>query len=200
MKLAAVLLLAALAARAEIAIVIESEAGIIEATLDDRHAPVTVANFLRYVDAGHYLGGAFYRTVRSKPDNQPMSPVKIDVIQAGIKLGTKDPYPPIALERTSKTGLLHADGALSMARGDKADSATSSFFICVGPQPSLDFGGKRNPDGQGFAVFGRVTKGMDVVRRIHAAPAGPSGAGAAAVAQGDQRLTPFYAIRAIRRK
>lgn len=129
-----------------------------------------------------------------------MSPVKIDVIQAGIKPGTKDPYPPIALERTSQTGLRHIDGALSMARGDKADSATSSFFICVGPQPELDFGGKRNPDGQGFAVFGRVTKGMDVVRRIHTAPAGPSGKGAAAVAQGDQRLTPYYAIRAIRRK
>jgi len=69
------------------------------------------------------------------------------------------------LERTSLTGLSHVDGALSMARG-APDSARSSFFICIGDQPSLDFGGNRNLDGQGFAVFGRVTVGMEVVRRI----------------------------------
>jgi peptidyl-prolyl cis-trans isomerase A (cyclophilin A) len=92
------------------------------------------------------------------------------VVQAGLdSLRVKD-FPPIKLERTSVTKLRHEDGAISMAR-DGPDTATSDFFICVGDQPALDFGGKRNPDGQGFAVFGRVLLGMDVVRRIHAAPA-----------------------------
>ena len=99
-------------------------------------------------------------------DNQPESPVKIEVIQAGVNPDrAKDGFPPIALERTSVTGLLHKDGAVSMARGG-ADSATSGWFICINDQPSLDFGGKRNPDGQGFAAFGRVVSGMDVVRKI----------------------------------
>jgi peptidyl-prolyl cis-trans isomerase A (cyclophilin A) len=79
-------------------------------------------------------------------------------------------FPPIKLERTSVTKLLHKDGTLSMAR-DGPDTATSDFFICIGDQPSLDYGGKRNPDGQGFAAFGRVLLGMDVVRKIQAAPA-----------------------------
>ena len=78
-------------------------------------------------------------------------------------------FPPIALERTSVTGLLHKDGAISMARG-MPDSATSGWFICINDQPSLDFGGARNPDGQGFAAFGRVVSGMDVVRKIQQAP------------------------------
>ena len=80
-----------------------------------------------------------------------------------------DPFAPIPLERTSETGILHTDGAISMARGGP-DTATHSFFICIGDQPSLDFGGMRNPDGQGFAAFGRVVTGMDVVRAIHEAP------------------------------
>jgi peptidyl-prolyl cis-trans isomerase A (cyclophilin A) len=103
--------------------------------------------------------------------NQPANKVKIDVVQAGRAPFSRRPeLPPIALEPTSMTGLAHVDGALSMAR-DGPDTATSDFFICVGAQPELDFGGKRNPDGQGFAAFGRVVAGMDVVRRIHAAPA-----------------------------
>ena len=74
-----------------------------------------------------------------------------------------------SLETTRKTGLKHVDGAISMAR-DGPDTATSDFFICVGPQPELDFAGKRNPDGQGFAAFGRVVNGMDIVRKIQTAP------------------------------
>jgi peptidyl-prolyl cis-trans isomerase A (cyclophilin A) len=136
--------------------------------VDEARAPATARNFLRYVDAGRYAGGSFHRTVTTSPDNQPGKAVKIDVVQAGAAPG-KD-LPPVALERTRDTGLLHLDGALSMAR-DGPDTATSDFFICVGAQPSLDFGGKRNPDGQGFAVLGRVVSGMEVVRRIHAAPA-----------------------------
>jgi peptidyl-prolyl cis-trans isomerase A (cyclophilin A) len=136
--------------------------------VDEARAPATARNFLRYVDGGRYAGGSFHRTVTTSPDNQPSSQVKIDVVQAGAAQG-KD-LPPVALERTRDTGLLHVDGAISMAR-DGPDTATSDFFVCVGAQPSLDFGGKRNPDGQGFAVFGRVVSGMDVVRRIHGAPA-----------------------------
>jgi peptidyl-prolyl cis-trans isomerase A (cyclophilin A) len=78
------------------------------------------------------------------------------------------------------------------------DSATSDFVICIGDQPELDFGGKRNPDGQGFAVFGRVVSGMEIARKIHQSPSGPSGATNAAAA-GDQRLTPAIKILSIRR-
>ena len=79
-------------------------------------------------------------------------------------------FPPIPLERTRDTGLRHLAGTLSMAR-DTPDSATSDFFICLNDLPTLDFGGARNPDGQGFAAFGRVTRGLDIVRKIQAAPA-----------------------------
>ena len=150
-------------------VLIRTEKGDIEVELDAKKAPATAANFLRYVDGKFYDGGRFHRTVRK--DNQPRDKVRIAVIQAGInpKLAKKE-FAPIKLERTSKTGLRHKDGTLSMAR-DGPDTATSDFFICVGDQPELDFGGKRNPDGQGFAAFGRVVKGMDVVRKIHAAKA-----------------------------
>jgi peptidyl-prolyl cis-trans isomerase A (cyclophilin A) len=136
--------------------------------VDVVRAPATARNFLRYVDAGRYAGGSFHRTVTTWPDNQPGNAVKIDVVQGGAAPG-KD-FPPVALERTRDTGVLHGDGAVSLAR-DGPDTATSDFFVCVGAQPSLDFGGERNPDGQGFAAFGRVVSGMEVVRRIHAAPA-----------------------------
>ena len=137
--------------------------------VDTLHAPVTSRNFLRYVDDGFFDGGQFHRTV--KMDNQPQNAVKIEVIQASIAPSrAKDEYAAIPLERTTRTGLRHLDGTISMAR-DGPDTAQSSFFICIGDQPSLDFGGPRNPDGQGFAAFGRVVKGMDVVRKIQQAPA-----------------------------
>lgn len=148
---------------------IVTEKGDIIVELDAAKAPNTVANFLRYVDGKFYDGGRFHRTV--KPDNQPDNKVKIEVIQAGINPAmAKKEFPPIKLERTRDTKLAHKDGAISMAR-DGPDTATSDFFICIGDQPELDFGGKRNPDGQGFAAFGRVVKGMDVVKKIQAAPA-----------------------------
>src|SRR5437763_17056789 len=135
-------------------VLIRTETGDIEVELEAAKAPVTVANFLRYVDAHFYDGGRFHRTV--KPDNQPDNAVKIEVIQAGVNPAkAKDEFPPIKLERTRDTKLTHKDGTLSMAR-DGPDTATSDFFICIGDQPELDFGGKRNPDGQGFAAFGRV--------------------------------------------
>jgi peptidyl-prolyl cis-trans isomerase A (cyclophilin A) len=166
--LVAILLLAA-PAPAPVHVVLETEVGAIELAIDVARAPVTARNFLRQVDAGRYDGGRFHRTVRA--GNQPASPVKIDVIQAGVAPEREaEDGPPIALERTRDTGLRHRDGTVSMARAEP-DTATSEFFICLGPQPELDFGGRRNPDGQGFAAFGRVVKGLDVVRRIHRAPA-----------------------------
>ena len=150
-------------------VVIQTEKGDIEVELDTAKAPVTTANFLKYVDAKFYDGGRFHRTVTR--DNQPDNKVKIEVIQAGINPDkAKDEFAPIKLERTNATKLSHKDGTVSMAR-DGPDTATSDFFICIGDQPELDFGGKRNPDGQGFAAFGRVVKGMDVVKKIQMAEA-----------------------------
>jgi peptidyl-prolyl cis-trans isomerase A (cyclophilin A) len=150
-------------------VLLETQLGAITIEVDAARAPVTAANFLRYVDAGFYNGGVFHRTVRL--GNQPNNKVKIEVIQAGSDPAlARSGFPPIPLERTNKTGLSHTDGCVSMAR-DTPDTATSDFFICIGDQPALDFGGARNPDGQGFAAFGRVVKGMDVVRKIQAAPA-----------------------------
>jgi cyclophilin family peptidyl-prolyl cis-trans isomerase len=148
---------------------IQTEAGDIEVALDAAKAPRTVANFLKYVDGNFYDGGRFHRTVT--PTNQPANQVKIEVIQAGINPDRlKDEFKPIPLERTRETGLKHTNGTISMAR-DGPDTATSDFFICIGDQPELDFGGRRNPDGQGFAAFGQVVRGMAVVKRIQQAPA-----------------------------
>jgi peptidyl-prolyl cis-trans isomerase A (cyclophilin A) len=163
---------------------VQTELGDIVMEVDPIKAPITTANFLKYVDAGHYDGGIFHRTV--KMDNQPESPVKIEVIQAGVDPArAKDGFAPITLERTNVTGILHKDGVVSMARGGP-DSATSGWFICINDQPSLDFGGTRNPDGQGFGAFGRVVSGMDVVRKIQAAPSSTTRANNADA----QRLTP----------
>jgi peptidyl-prolyl cis-trans isomerase A (cyclophilin A) len=174
----------AFAQKPVVPVVIETDMGIIEVEIDTGRAPVTAKNFLRYVDAGLYGGGRFHRTV--KPDNQPSNDIKIDVIQAGRVPGTKG-FESIPLERTNVTGILHREGVISMARSGP-DTATSDFFICIGDQPSLDIGGRRNPDGQGFAAFGRVTKGMEVVKAIQSAPAA------------GQRLTPPVNLRKISRK
>jgi peptidyl-prolyl cis-trans isomerase A (cyclophilin A) len=149
-------------------ILITTQLGDIEAEIYVDKAPVTAANFLRYVDSARYNNGlaCFYRIVRQ--DNQPGKPIKIEVIQGGYGkdslIGIYQ-FPPIKHESTKETGVLHTDGALSMARMEPG-TASSEFFICIGNQPELDFGGKRNPDGQGFAAFGKVYKGMEVVRKI----------------------------------
>jgi peptidyl-prolyl cis-trans isomerase A (cyclophilin A) len=147
---------------------IDTDAGAITVELYPDKAPVTVANFLRYVNGNAYDGGAFYRVVTMQ--NQPTSPVKIEVIQGGLDGDSAKRLPPIAHETNDKTGIKHLDGTISMARGAPG-SASSEFFFCIGAQPELDFGGKRNPDGQGFAAFGKVTKGMDVVKKIQASAA-----------------------------
>jgi peptidyl-prolyl cis-trans isomerase A (cyclophilin A) len=131
-------------------------------------APVTASNFLTYVDENRYDGAVFYRVVRS--DNQPGDRIRIAVIQGGLyEEDHPAMLPPIAHETTRQTGILHKDGVISMARWHPG-TASSEFFICVGDQPELDYDGKRNPDGQGFAAFGKVIPGMDVVRMIHRLP------------------------------
>jgi imidazolonepropionase-like amidohydrolase/cyclophilin family peptidyl-prolyl cis-trans isomerase len=166
-------------------VIITTDAGEIELELDARRAPKTVENFLRYVDAGYYDGGEFHRTVRS--DNQPNEANPIQVVQAGINPAHRgDRFPPIALERTKDTGVWHVEGAVSMARNGP-DTAQADFFITLEDTPALDFGGMRNPDGQGFAAFGRVVRGLDVARKIQRSPADA------------QRLTPGIKILKIAR-
>jgi peptidyl-prolyl cis-trans isomerase A (cyclophilin A) len=149
-----------------VSVVMETAAGPVHIELYPQQAPLTVENFLRYVDGGYYEGGKFYRTVTR--DNDKGSPI-IEVIQGGLgDLGAV--FPPVAHESTEDTGIRHTNGAISMAR-DSPGSAQSEFFICIGDQPGLDFGAHRNPDQLGFAAFGRVVSGMDVVRKIHSSPA-----------------------------
>jgi peptidyl-prolyl cis-trans isomerase A (cyclophilin A) len=167
-------------------VVIKTESGDIVVEIDGEHAPITAANFLHYVDQRLYDGGSFFRS--TTPDNQKEKPVPIEVIQGGpAEAKASKDYPAIKLERTSVTGLKHVNGAISMARGE-ADSATISFFICINDQPGLDYGGKRNPDGQGFAAFGKVISGMDVVKKIQMSP------------EKGEALTPPVKIISIRRQ
>jgi peptidyl-prolyl cis-trans isomerase A (cyclophilin A) len=150
-------------------VLIRTELGDITVEIYQKEAPVTAANFLHYVREDRFCGSTFYRTVTM--DNQPDNQVKIQVVQGGLRddqdgLG----LPAIEHESTRQTGLRHLDGTISMARAEPG-TASSEFFICIGAQPELDYGGKRNPDGQGFAAFGRVVGGMDVVRKMQVQPA-----------------------------
>jgi len=145
-------------------VLISTSAGDVVIELYPQSAPLSVNNFLRYVDAGDYANSQFYRVVR--PDNQAQNNIKIEVIQGGLGMAAEHTrFEPIAHESTQTSGILHTDGVISMARGEPG-TAASEFFICINDQPELDFGGGRNPDGQGFAAFGRVISGMDVVRAI----------------------------------
>ena len=147
-------------------VVFETDLGKIEVEVDVARAPITAANFLRYVDGRYYDGAVINRAVR--PDNTIRHDVEIQVIQLQENPARHGRmFPPIPLERTSATSLRHVDGEISMAR-DGPDTAQAAFFISIGAQPELDFGGRRNADGQGFAAFGRVVGGMDVVRKIQA--------------------------------
>jgi peptidyl-prolyl cis-trans isomerase A (cyclophilin A) len=156
----------------EVLVRIETQFGAIDLAIDTKRAPVTSANFLKYVDGRFYDGGRFHRVTR--PDNYtPVLPNRppMAIIQAGINPARRgEAFPAIPLERTSVTGLKHVVGTVSMARAPAADSARSDFFICLDDQPSLDFGGLRFDDGQGAAAFGRVVAGMDAVRTIQQQP------------------------------
>jgi peptidyl-prolyl cis-trans isomerase A (cyclophilin A) len=172
-----------------IIVAIFTSSGEIDVALDTVHAPKTTANFLAYVRRGFFDGGTFFRTVTTHPDNQPGKPagVKIDVIQATHNAKAHPKLdPPIDFESTAQTGIQHRDGTISMARDDSLKSAQTDFFICIGAQPSLDDGGLRSKDHRGFAAFGRVVHGMNVVRAIHAGPAK------------GQALTPPVAIVRVR--
>ena len=149
-------------------VLIRTDMGDLSVELFPEKAPVTVSNFLSHVENGDYTNSVFYRVVRM--DNQPQSKVKIQVIQGGLFHDeVLDTITPIIHETTRETGILHTDGVISMAR-NQPGSASTEFFICVGDQPSLDYGGDRNSDKQGFAAFGKVIDGMDVVMAIQALP------------------------------
>jgi peptidyl-prolyl cis-trans isomerase A (cyclophilin A) len=145
-------------------VTIKTEYGDIVVELYAGKAPVTVSNFLKYADSKLYMNTSFYRVVRM--DNQLRDSIKIEVIQGGRRNEENKGFPAIRHETTAETGIHHLNGVISMARSAPG-TATSEFFICVGDQPDLDFGGKRNKDGQGFAAFGKVIEGMDVVAKIH---------------------------------
>ena len=146
-------------------VLLRTSAGDITVALETRRAPITAGNFLRYVDARRLDGQEFYRAM---PGNAPGT----GLIQGGVR----DPrllYPPITHESTAQTGLTHVDGALSVPRLGLG-TARGDFTIMVGPQHYLDAGPGSAGDGQGYAVFGRVVEGMDVVRRILASPTSPT--------------------------
>lgn len=145
-------------------VAINTALGEIIVEIDTVHAPVTALNFLKHVENSTYKNAVFYRVVRM--DNQPDNKVKIEVIQGGLFDDEQiEKVVPIRHETTKETGLKHLNGTISMARVGPG-TASTEFFVCVGDQPELDFGGKRNPDGQGFAAFGKVLKGFDVVEKI----------------------------------
>lgn len=149
-------------------VIIETDLGNITVELYEEKAPITSSNFIRYIEEERYKGSTFYRVVT--PENQPNSKVKIEVIQGGLyEDDHPQALPPIPHENTGQTGIKHLDGTISMARYGPG-TATFEFFICVGDQPSLDYGGDRNNDKHGFAAFGKVIDGMDVVRKIQQEP------------------------------
>jgi peptidyl-prolyl cis-trans isomerase A (cyclophilin A) len=162
---AAVLLLAAAPPPARtVDVAIQTTQGTIAVRLDAARAPITTTNFLHYVAAKTYDNSTFYRTVSRA--NEPGA--SIQVIQGGLHANAGGMLQPIPLEPTSKTGLHNTDGTIAMARTTDPNSATTEFFICVGDDRFLDAGG---PTGAGYAAFGHVMRGMDVVRRILRAPA-----------------------------
>lgn len=148
--------------------VIETTAGEIVVALDDAAAPVTVANFIAHAEAGHFDGGSFYRTVRDDNERDGVAPMNL--IQGGHSFDGLSEAVGIEHESTMQTGLTHSRGAISMAR-DEPGTATTEFFVMVNDYPGLDAGPDgRNPDQAGYAVFGAVIEGMDVVERIWGAP------------------------------
>ena len=166
---------------------VDTPLGAFVIAVDPARAPVTVANYLAYVDQRWLDGGKVYRIVT--PANQPAdTPHKIEVVQWGMDLpdGKAPPLPPIEHETTQQSGLMHRNGTVSMARSTPG-TAASEYFVCIGDQPELDFGGGRNPDGQGFAAFGQVVEGMTVVQAIYRK------------AQAEQYLKTPIVVRTVRR-
>ena len=143
-------------------IVLETTSGEIEITVYPEKAPISAGDFLRYVDGKLYDGQGFYRTVHAQ--NDPLN-MGMSLIQGG-RLDKEIVFEPIAHELTTDTGISNADGAVAIARLEPGSGSATYFFINIGNNDFLDTGGTRNPDGQGYATFGRVTKGLEVARRI----------------------------------
>lgn len=146
---------------------IQTEFGDIEIELYPDQAPKTVAAFLSYIDSGYFKRSSFYRVLND--ENQPSNVPKTELIQGGIwktnnKLASQ--LKGIPHETTQQTRILHKNGVISLARLAPG-TATTEFFICVGDQPGLDYGGENMEDHQGYAAFGKVVKGMDVIRKIY---------------------------------
>ncbi|MEO5682313.1 MAG: peptidylprolyl isomerase [Chitinophagaceae bacterium] len=151
-------------------VLIKTQAGDIEIELYPEKAPRTAAAFLSYIKAGYYEHGSFYRVLTN--DNQPSDAFKANLIQGGIwKTNYKQAtsLPGIPHEGTKTSGILHKEGIISLARMEPG-TATTEFFICIGNQPGFDYGGKNNADGQGYAAFGKVIKGMETVYKIYNRP------------------------------
>jgi len=151
-------------------ILIQTRIGNIEMELFGAQAPKTAAAFLSFIDSGLYRDASFYRVLHIT--NQPSDAPKAELIQGGLwnkKGARRDLLPGIGHETTRQTGILHTNGVISLARQEPG-SANTEFFICIGDQPGFDYGGENNPDGQGYAAFGKVVKGMDIVRRIYDMP------------------------------
>jgi peptidyl-prolyl cis-trans isomerase A (cyclophilin A) len=166
-------------------VIIQTQAGDIEVELYPKMAPRTVAAFLSYVDSGFYKSSNFYRVLNE--ENQATGTDPSELIQGGIwrtNHAKAVSLPGVPHEPTQQTHILHTDGVISLAR-QAPGTATTEFFICIGDQPGFDYGGKNNPDGQGYASFGRVVKGMDVVRAIYGMP------------EEDQSFTPPVLIKNI---
>lgn len=174
-------------------VVLETDLGAIEVEVYNERAPISSTDFLYYVDNGLYDGEGFYRAVR--PETDPLG-LGMQIIQGGL-LGMESVTASIDHETTQTTGLSHLDGAVSIARDEPGTGSAAYFFISIGENTALDYGGKRNPDGQGYAVFGQVTKGMDVVRAIQLRET--EGATESEVTQG-QFLTEPVIITAAKRR
>jgi peptidyl-prolyl cis-trans isomerase A (cyclophilin A) len=162
-----------------------TSAGPIVLALDAKHAPKTTTNFLAYVDDGRLDGTVFYRAARNK-----YAP-RTGFIEGGVSSDRRRALDPVVLEPTSTTGLHHVDGAISMARDAAPNSATGDFSLLVGPSPQLD----AKPGKPGYAAFGHVVAGMDVVKKILASATAPGGSGAM---KGEMIVAPVTIVRAQR--
>ena len=149
---------------------IQTQFGDIQVELYPGKAPKSVAAFLSYVDSGFYKNSSFYRVL--KEEDQPSASFKSELIQGGIWQSNNKKaisLQGIPHETTQQSGILHTNGTISLARTTPG-TATSEFFICVGDQPAYDYGNNANADRLGYAAFGKVVKGMDIVKMIHQQP------------------------------
>ncbi|WP_294392184.1 peptidylprolyl isomerase [uncultured Sphingomonas sp.] len=184
LPLAALLAAAPVAAQPLPRVAIRTTEGTIVVSLETRRAPITAANFLRYVDAHKFDGKTFYRAARARSDP------KRGLIQGGIDSNIRESFFPIKHEPTSRTGLRHVDGTLSMAR-NAPGSAMGDFFITIAPAPGLDAA----PDYPGYAAFGHVVSGMDVAHRILAKPTWPGGHSLTTMGQSIRQPVKIISVR-----